>query len=328
LDSDLKLLLGVADLIVKYGFVGVGVVLIAIAAFIKKLWDRDSLAIPIGIFGVAFVVVAGLLDIVQRYFPWLLWSRSAMVAGVVLGIPNGFQTQVASDIRIAGPAFIKLENDPSNRTLTNFPFVLVASQSPKCLSVAIVNNDPQSETGTSGFKIEPISKDDLKSDSIIVAEAKRVGRDFHLSVWHEVHGVQVDKAVPLSALANDDLGCTVGQSVGFWQWAFSPAFAQSNTAADQDFSLRLTSDDVFTRRNARIDLSKQGAQTVDFARKFLNSDNYRLQLGALVSLSIKPEQEQKQLPPDVLSKVHEFTNNRDSTIRETAQRIESNVSSK
>jgi hypothetical protein len=98
-----------------------------------------------------------------------------------------------------------------------------------------------------------------------------------------------------------------------------------NNASVEDFSLRLKSDDVFTRRNARIDLSKQGPQTVEIAKQLLNSEDYRLQLGALVSLSIMPEQEQKQLPSDVLGKVHEFTNNHDPTIRETAERIEAHV---
>jgi hypothetical protein len=58
------------------------------------------------------------------------------------------------------------ENDLNDRTLTNFPFLLAASQSPTCISVAVINNDPQSETGTSGFKIGPISSDDFKPEPL------------------------------------------------------------------------------------------------------------------------------------------------------------------
>ncbi len=267
-----------------------------------------------------------MLDVVQRFFPSLISSKRVQLAGVVLGVPNGFQAQVASDLRTGGSAYLKRENDPNSRALNNFPFLLVASQSPSCISVAVGNNDQNSETGTSGFKIGPISMDDFKPDAAVVAEAKRVvGGGFHLLVWHEADGKQVDRAVELNPLADGDPGCRVGQSVDLWERAVPRAFAQSNTASVQDFSLRLKSDDVFTRRNARIDLSKQGPQTVEIARQLLNSGDYRLQLGALVSLSIMPEQEQKQLPPDVLGKVHEFTSNRDPTIRETSERIEAHV---
>jgi hypothetical protein len=160
------------------------------------------------------------LDVVWRL------SKRVLLAGVVLRVPNGFQAQVASDLRAAGSAFLKRENYPNDRALTNFPFLLLASQSPNCISVAVVNNDPQSEAGTSGSKIWPISMDDFKPDAAVAAEAKRVGDDFHLLVWHEANDKQVDKAVELNPLAYNDPGCTVGQSVGLWEWAVPRAFAQ------------------------------------------------------------------------------------------------------
>ena len=58
------------------------------------------------------------------------------------------------------------------------------------------------------------------------------------------------------------------------------------------------------------------------ARQLLNSEDYRLQLGALVVLSIMSVEDRKKLPPDVVAKVHEFTTNSDATIRETASRVE------
>jgi hypothetical protein len=316
---EIKWLVETADVIVKYGFLGVGLVLtLVIAPLIHKFWNIKSLTITVASFGIAFIVTWGVLDLVQRF------SKRVLLAGVVLHVPNGFQAQVASDLRSAGSAYLKRENDPNN-PLTNFPFLMAASQSPNCISVAVVNNDPQSETGTSGFKIGPISSDDFKPGAVVVAEAARVRGNFHLLVWHEADDKQVDKAIDLSPLADDDPGCRVGRSVGLWEWAVPSAFAQANTSGVQDFSLRLKSDDVFTRRNARIDLSKQGPQTVEIAKQLLNSEDYRLQLGALVSLSILPQQELKQLPPDILGKVHEFTKNQDPTIRETAERIEANV---
>jgi hypothetical protein len=143
--------------------------------------------------------------------------------------------------------------------------------------------------------------------------------DFHLLVWHEADNKQVGNSVELSPLADGDPGCTFGRSVSLRGWVDPRAFARSSTSNVQNFSLRLKSDDIFTRRDARIDLSKQGPQTIEIAKQFLNSGEYRLQLGALVSLSTLPEQQQKQLPPDILGKVHEFTKSDDPTIRENSR---------
>ena len=324
---DVEKIIPIADLIVKYGFLAVGLVLtLVIAPFMNKFWEARTLTITVASFGVAFVVAWGVLDIVQRFFPALISSSDSVLAGVVLEVPNGYRAEVESDLRTtAGSAYLRREKDRHDRPLFHFPFVLVGTQSPTCIAVVVVNNDPNAETGQSGFKIAPISKDDFKPNAAVVAKAKPDGNNFRLLVWREAGGRQVNKPVELNPLASDDPGCTVGQSVGFWEWAFPSAFAQSNIAKVQEFSLRLKSDDVFTRRNARIDLSKQGTQTAEIAKQLLNSEEYRLQLGALVALSIMPEQELKQLPPDVLQKVRGFTNSRDPTINETAKRIEAQV---
>src|SRR5262249_30079087 len=132
----------------------------------------------------------------------------------------------------------------------------------------------------------------------------------------------------LQALGDNDRGCTIGQSADLLNWLISPAIAQSpQSVRIEDFAVRLKSDDLTTRRNARIDLSKEGPQTIDSGRQFLNSDVYRLQLGALVALSLMTEADLKKLPPDVIAKVNEFTSNADPTIRETAVRIQGRAKS-
>lgn len=323
--GDIKLINEAADLIVKYGFLGVGLVLtVVIAPFVKRVWKSKNLTLTIACFGIAFIVTWGVLDIVQRYFPSLIMSKRVLLNGVVTEVPNGFQVQIASDLRKAGTAYLKRENHPKDRELNNFLFLLVASQSPSCLSVAINNNNPKSETGSSGFNIAPISTDDFRANAELVAQAKWVGDKFQLRVWREVADEQVGNALELKPLGDNVPGCGIGQSASIVDWIAPRAFAQSGARSDlQDFSVRLKSDDLFTRRAARIELSKQGEQTVEMARQFLNSENYRLQLGALVALSIMSEADRKKLPPDVLAKVREFTtNSNDATIRETASRIE------
>lgn len=320
-DIDVKLLTEAADLIVKYGFLGVGLVLtFAIAPFVNKVWQSKNLTLTIACFGVAFIATWGVLDIVQRYFPNLISSKRVLLYGVVLKIPNGYQVQVGSDLRIAGSAYLKRENDVDNRELSNFPFLLLTSQSPNCLALGIINNNPKDDSGTSAFKIALLSEVDFKSDVALVAQVQPNEKQFKLKVWREAGGQTVGNAVLLEPLGDNDLGCAVGPSVGVLDWLMPTAFAQTPKST-QDFSVRLNSDDLVTRRNARIDLSKNGPQTIEMTRQFLNSDNYRLQLGALVALSIMSVEDRKKLPPDVLAKVHEFTANNDATIRETASRI-------
>lgn len=319
--ADIELITQTADLIVKYGFLGVGLVLtIAIAPLVYRIWHSKLLTSVTITFGLAFIVAWGALDLVQRYFPSWIASKRAFVNGVVLKVPNGYQVQIGSDLRTAGAAYLKRENDAENRELNSFLFLLVAGQSPNCLSVAINNNDPKSEKGSSGFNIAPIVDGDAQSDTDIIAVAQRAETSFQLRVWREIRGRKVGDAKVFNPLDDSTAGCTIGRDAGQFDWILPSAFAQSGTSA-RDLSVRLTSDDLFTRRDARIELSKQ-QNSVDMARQLLQSGNYRLELGALVALSIMPETDRKKLPPDLLTKIREYKNNKDATISETAARIE------
>jgi hypothetical protein len=322
--TEIELLTKTADLLVKYGFLGVGLVLTFLAApTIYKLWNAKYPALGVALFGIAFVVAFGALDIVQKYFPSWIASKRVFLTGAVLGLPNGFQVQVSSDSRKAGIAFLKREIDPQVATLNNFPFLLVASQPPGCLAVAINNNDPNSEAGSSAFNIAPISENDFQANADLVAKAEAADKRFKLRVWREANERQLGGAAILSPLQDTEPGCTIGMTTTtFLDWLLPSAFAQE--AKTPDLAVRLKSDDLVTRRNARIELSQQGPQTIDTARKLLSSGDYRLQLGALVALSIMPAKEQSQLPADVMQKVKQLENHPDVTIRETATRIDSN----
>lgn len=323
-----ELIVGAADVILKYGFLGVGLVLsLGIAPAAYKFWRSRQVALTTFSFGLAFIVAWGVLDIVQKNFPWLISSKRALVSGVVLNVPNGFQVQVSSDLRRVGAAYLKRQFDARNREVYNFPFLLLSSDAPDCLSIAITNNNPESETGSSGFNIEPISADDLKSNMALVARAERVGDGFQLRFWREVGDRQVGDAKILKPLANNVEGCSFGtinssKDRASGGWLLPAAFAQSGPDLNAHyFAVGLKSDDLFTRRAARIELSKQGQQAFTLADQFLKSNNYRLQLGALVALSIMPQAEQRKLPVDLQRQVLKFRSNGDPTIRETANRI-------
>lgn len=319
-----------ADLIIKYGFLGVGLALvIIIAPIIYAIWKSRTLTAVAINFGLAFIITWGVLDVVQQYFPYLIASKRALLYGVVIKVPNGYQVQIASDLRKVGSAYLKRENDADDRNLSSFMFLLVAVDRPNCLSLAIANTNPRSETGASAFKIMPISDSDLKNDTDIVVEAQQqADKTFQLSVWRESGEKMLGKALVLKPLDNDTPGCAAGQSATLLDRLSIAAFAQSDfrdqnyTAQFQDYSARLKDDDLFTRRDARIQLSKESKNSLELTKQFLNSDNYRLQLGALVALSLKPEGDRKNLPPDILSKIREFKTNSDPTIHDTASRIE------
>jgi hypothetical protein len=311
-----------ADLAVKYGFLGVGLILmIIITPLINTTWKSRTFTAVTFSFGLAFFIVWGILNIAQQFFPNWISSSRVLLNGAVLKVPTGYQVQVRSDVRLAGSAYIKHEFDTEDQQLNSYLFLLASrNQPPNCLSLAIVNNDPQSESGTSAFTIQPLSADDLKSNASIIAQAQQTGNAFQIQWWRELDEKQNASVQVLKPLDDNDSGCGVVQSVRLFDWLVSSAFAQSTLSA-QDFQARLRSDDVFTRRDARIELSKEGSSNIETMRQFLDSDDYRLQLGALVALSLLSASDRKNLPPDVLVKVQEFTTNKDATIRDTASRI-------
>jgi hypothetical protein len=314
-----------ADLIVKYGFLGVGLALtIIIAPLIFAIWKSRMLTTVTVTFGLAFIVTWGVLNVVQQYFPYLIASKRVLLNGAVYKVPNGYQVQISSDVRMAGAAYLKRENDTDDRELNSFLFLLLSSQQPSCLALAINSNDPTAEAGSSAFKITPISDVDLKNESFIVAEAHRLNKKFQLTLWREVSGKQMGDTLVLNPLDDSTPGCAAGHSARLYEWLIPSAFGQSRLEA-RELSARLRSDDLFTRRDARIDLSKEVPDNLQMTEEFLNSSDYRLQLGALVALSILPPADRKNLPPDVLAKVKTLMGDSDSTIRETASSIEADL---
>src|SRR5947209_4155823 len=113
--AEVELISKTADLLVKYGFLGVGLVLLFLAApAIDKLFNSRQIALLVASFGLAFLVAFGALDIVQKYFPSWISSKRVLISGAVLKVPQGYQVQIASDLRTAGAAYLKRENDPLN----------------------------------------------------------------------------------------------------------------------------------------------------------------------------------------------------------------------
>jgi hypothetical protein len=109
---------------------------------------------------------------------------------------------------------------------------------------------------------------------------------------------------------------------GFSKWSlFKLAFAQATEDSTMGgWIIRLRSDDVFMRRNARIDLARQGTGAFEKINQLLDRDEYRLQLGAVVAFADMPVELRKQAPGDLITKVHQLTSYREKTMRDNALR--------
>ena len=319
--QDIALLTQTADFVVKYGFLAVGLVLIfVIAPVVYKLGKATRLSLGTATFGLAFVIAYGVINLLTIVAPQWISGQRVMISGVVLGVQNGQQLQVKSDLRRPGYAYTKREFDAQRANVFNFPFLLVTAYAPSCLAVAIVSTDKNSDHSPL-FNISPVSIDDMASNVEILAEVTGDPEKPSLKVWREVNGKQAGGAAILQPLSDANPGCAATQgSLTEW-FGFAQAFAQS-PLSEIEISQRLQSDDVFTRRDARISLSKGGERSFDLVGKLLGrDDNYRLQLGAVVALATMSDDLKRKAPPELMEKVRVLRNSSDKTMRDAAVQV-------
>jgi hypothetical protein len=317
MQPDIELLTKTADFVVKYGFLAVGLVLILIIApAIYKLAGAKRLGLGTATFGLAFVIAYGVINLISVVAPQWISAQRVMISGVVLGVPNGQQLQIKSDLRRLGQAYTKREFDAQRANTFNFPFILVTADAPSCLAVAIVSTDKNADNSPL-FNISPVSVDDMAPNIEILAEVVEEQDGSALKVWREANGKQTTREAILKPLRDDELGCATKRGAWMGDWSvFRSAFAQS-AVSDSDIVERLQSDDVFTRREARIALSERGEGAFELIEKLLmRKDNYRLQLGAVVALAGMPEYQRKKASASLLEKVRSLRNSPDKTMRD------------
>src|SRR5260221_5284715 len=307
MDEQLKLITGGADLMEKYGFLGVGLVLFVVLSGIA--WARSrEIGVATMIVGILFIVAFGVFDLLKTEFPdWLGGGRS-FLSGSVLSVPNTFAVQLHSDQWRRGYAFVRRENDPNNGSLSRQSFLFALKQPPKCLAVAISSVDPNNDHA-SFFAIGDITAADMTPGTEMVAKVMPVDKDhFKLEVWREKDEVKIGQPVVLPDLGNPDFACpdTAGTSAATLfldMVGIRAAYAQPAQVTISDFSNALQSDDVFLRWRARRSLAELGSAAFDKIGIFLNSNVYRLQLGALVALSYMPAAERAKAPASIRSRV-------------------------
>ncbi len=313
--SDINILIQTADFAVKYGFLAIGLLLIfLIAPAIYKFSQAKLLSLVAVSFGLAFVIAFGTMDLASR----ILRDRT-LLTGTVLGMTNGLQVQVRSDIRQAGQAYTKREVDPENGSVFNFPFILATQDTPGCLVVSIASTNPNSER-IFAFNIAPLKPEDMRSDTqVVVQVVPGEGDTMGLNVWREQGQKRVGEVLALEPLPETALDCSKagGAVSAFWSGLVGAAFAQDGVPAD--LANRLMSDDAFTRRDARIELSSQGAAAFGTIAALLASGTPRLQAGALVALGGMPADLLCGAPEDLWASVQALAGTGDAAVQEAAR---------
>jgi hypothetical protein len=225
-----------------------------------------------------------------------------------------------SNLRRAGFAYTKREHDLNQENIFNFPFLLVTSSAPSCLAVGIESTDRSTEQSeASVFNISPVSTSDMAANVEIVVKLSSERGKPVLKVSREIGGTPSGKTDTFQPLGNTELGCASEGAKAPWS-IFPRAFAQSRPSETQ-YIQKLQSDDVFTRRDARISLSKEDQNFNLIGTLLARDDDYRIQLGALAALAAMPEEQRKKAPTSVLDKVRSLRASKDKTMRDTAVQV-------
>jgi hypothetical protein len=226
--------------------------------------------------------------------------------------------QVRSDIRQAGQAYTKREVDPENGSVFNFPFILATQDRPGSLVVSIASTNPNSER-IFAFDIAPLKAEDMRSDTqVVVQVVPGEGETMGLNVWREQGQKRVGEVVALAPLPETAQDCskTGGGASAFWSGFAGAAFAQDGVPAD--LANRLMSDDAFTRRDARIELSGQGSAAFGTIAGLLASGTPRLQAGGLVALGGMPAEQMCGAPEELWATVQGLSGTADAAVQEAA----------
>ena len=84
----------------------------------------------------------------------------------------------------------------------------------------------------------------------------------------------------------------------------------------------LTSSDIIIRKRARRRLSQHGAENVDFINELLNSDSFRLELGALEAIRHMEQRHIQVISGDLdRQRIQVLAESQNSTLRQSATNI-------
>jgi hypothetical protein len=205
-NTEISLIQGVADVIIKYGFLGLGLVLILIVPPI--VWAKSrSIGYASLSAGLAFLITYGVLSIVEQYFPELIISKKPVLFGVVREVPNGLKVQVHNNEWRVGQAYLKRENHPDNISLFNEYFLLSPVLDPRCLAIIIDSADPNKGQEFI-YNIDGLENSDVASMKELILHAhSSQGSIKQLNGWREQNGHQVPPALKVEKRTSGEKLC-------------------------------------------------------------------------------------------------------------------------
>ena len=306
------------------GFLGIGAILIIIVAPIAMYVIRSTnLALATAICGAIFLSIFGLINIVSTVWPDIIINRPNILFGKITNVAKNFRVNIVSNVKSMGNAYTKTIYNSDIENQKDSLFLYVTPSEPNCLTVAITRTDSVAEDGNLAFHVSPISKKDMDGTTELTATVitSKSDKKPYLEVVRESRGKLLGEAVKYYAIDDSDPGCKLRATTSMLYNIFWSAMAQNSSNNLEIWKQKLTSDDVFTRRNSRIELSTLGsAGAGDLEALIQEDDNYRIQLGAAVAISVMPVEQRKLLPDSIKSKLVELKSARDPTMSATAAR--------
>jgi hypothetical protein len=319
------------EYVLRYGFLGVGLLLlIGIAPILWKATHMKWAAMASAFIGILLISLFAATDFIQRIFPDWLPAQIVLVGGELQKRNIEFVTLIRSDLDHERHAYIRREFDPFDQNLRKIRFFFLTRKEnlPKCLVLELqplATMRPEQGFDILGdepivFNV-PLETAKLRQNShMLVIRLEPIGGA--LSADFQYGQNRGGSAGPLTQLGAQERDCTRARSeaqttrqgwLGIRAAHAQPSFV--TTTED-----RLLSADPLIRRDARIDLSRQGPAAFEQLGSLLGSDQYRLQLGAAAAIAAMPRAERDLLTPELRRQLEVLTRDPDTTLSTTARR--------
>ena len=336
--DNIEILSVTANFLNTFGYLGVGLLLGAIAwwFFSKRFMAGFWIS---GTFALTFVLIFGALDIVTRVFPHWIVVRSPLLVGRVQGVALDHRVDLFAGAEHEQRPYMRQANHETNRALVNHAFIFDRRISLPCVTLSLTPPDPPGQPEVKAealfFSVPvvlPAGHREFDDRLVIRVQSRPSGVPSITGRWTRGDDTLIGQPLTIVPLPTEAVGCvqagtapTEGRQ-GFWQGLIvrralaQPAPSQPpRIMAPEAFAPSLRSNDPAVRRQSRIALGAEGAAAAPALEGLLDSSEYRLRLGALTAINLRPPAQRQNLPQAVWTQVEALAQNADPTMREAAR---------
>jgi hypothetical protein len=315
------------EFLVRFGFLGVAIfVMLVIAPFVHRLLASRTATTATLLVGGLFLFLFAATDFIRATFPNVLPQPVGMFKGMVRGVSISVGVALKADLpdEDDGRPFMKWEHDRAERDLKNYPFVFLANEAPRCITISL-QDDAQGSVNIGGepsiFNL-PIPGE-LQWGGQNTLYVRSIAADGRMRIEYSVrprHG-PAPKRFHADPAGDDEASCQQPERTArSFRGLISSAFAQQRPLDLETVKSRLQHSDAIVRRDMRVQLSRQGAASFSTILPLLQSGDYRLQIGALAAIAAMPPDVRARLPGAARSAATALLSHPDRTMRDTARR--------